>query len=63
MTKLTHYTSFNDLKESPSAVAAEKPQSSQQHELKEFIALLKNHCIPQLPSRTNESNNPSKSGN
>jgi hypothetical protein len=63
MTKLTHYTSFDALKASPSAVAAEKSQFSQQHELSEFFALLKKHSISQEPPRENEFNNPSKSGN
>jgi hypothetical protein len=46
-----------------SAIAAAKSQSSQQHELKEFIALLKDHCLPKAASKASQSNNPSKSGN
>jgi hypothetical protein len=62
MTKLTHYTSFDDLKASKSSIAAERPQSSQQAELKEFIALLKDHCSLPPSSGSNKSVNPSERG-
>jgi hypothetical protein len=61
MTKLTYYTSFDDLKASKSTIDADRSQSTQQSELREFFTLLKDHCISQSSSKLNDPHNPSKS--
>jgi hypothetical protein len=62
MTKLTYYTSIEDLKASKSSFLPRKSDSERELELKEFIALLKDHSSPSEPYKSNKSLNQSGSG-
>jgi len=61
MTKLTHYTSIEDLKASKSSFEPRKSGSERELELKELIALLKDHSSTSEHHKSNKSLNQSGS--
>jgi hypothetical protein len=61
MTKLTHYTSFKDMKSSKNSTPSNKNLTQKESELKEFIALLKTNS-PLKHSGEKDNLNKLKSG-
>jgi hypothetical protein len=56
MTKLTHYTSFEDMKSSKNLYSSDKSVSQKESDLKNFITLLKTNSSLVHPSKTKTSN-------
>lgn len=57
MTKLTHYTSFNDLKSSKFSIPSEQSASVKEAELKELVDLLRNNHYSKKHSKVTPSSN------
>lgn len=62
MIKLTRYTSIEDLKASKNSFQSQKSDSERESDLKEFIALIKNHSSTPEHSKSYNSLNRSSSG-
>jgi hypothetical protein len=64
MTKLTRYTSFEDLKASKNAIQPQKSNSERESDFKEFISLVRSHSSTSTPehSKSGKSLNQSNRG-
>jgi hypothetical protein len=62
MTKLTRYTSMEDLKASKNLLRPQKSISERELELREFIALLKKQPSTVVRSKSDKSSNQAGSG-
>lgn len=62
MIKLTRYTSFEDLKASKNSFQSQRSNSERESDLKELIALIKNHSFTPEHSKSYNSLNPPNSG-
>lgn len=62
MVKLTRYTSIEELKASKNSFQPQKSGCERESDLKEFIALVKNHSFTPEPSKSDNSLNRSSSG-
>jgi hypothetical protein len=62
MSKLTRYTSFDEMKSSKNFIQPKKSSSEREADFKEFIALVRKHSHDPAHSKSDTSLNQSKGG-